>query len=482
MVIIKKNKNRKQNIAILITSIILISIIPVRSQLSTILSIENITLTHNQIKTAKVIVYNVNNLGSYKISISYNTSILQVIDVYKCEMYEVYSYKNTTNKILNISGYNISGITSNEICIAEIKFKAIGSNGSSCDLIIKESEILNAAPEPVEILHVISNGKATILTNDSSDDGSGNITPIAPIADASLSQRQGTINFLIIFNGSKSYDPDGNITGYRWDFNNDGNFDTYWSNNPTATYIYTKAGEYIVKLEVKDDDGQKDNDTIRIKITQPNKNPLAPTIVDGIRSGTLNIDYTFTVVSQDPDGDNIRYIFNWDDNTENTITSYVKNNTKINTTHNWSKAGIYIIKLQAEDINHGKSGYTLYELFIDIDFIKLDEINGYLIDNDQDGVYDQFFKLDSEEKIDLNRKGNETYLIDVDGDGNYDYQYNKINGLTVYHIDQLNDDNSSKIQDKDDGTNEINITIFLIIGILIAVLFIIFFLIIKKKR
>ena len=50
-------------------------------------------------------------------------------------------------------------------------------------------------------------------------------TNIPPVADASASQKSGFVDELIYFNGSNSYDPDGRIVLYEWDWNNDGVYD-----------------------------------------------------------------------------------------------------------------------------------------------------------------------------------------------------------------------------------------------------------------
>jgi len=64
----------------------------------------------------------------------------------------------------------------------------------------------------------------------------------------------------IEFDASASYDPDGTIVGYEWDFNGDGTFgDPYDAGtdvNPTK--IYTVPGLYQVNVRVTDDDGATD--------------------------------------------------------------------------------------------------------------------------------------------------------------------------------------------------------------------------------
>jgi len=71
-----------------------------------------------------------------------------------------------------------------------------------------------------------------------------------PIAVISTSQPQGESSLVFSFDGSQSSDPDGSIAGYRWDFG-----DGTTGHGKKTTHTYTSAGNYIVTLKVKDDQG-----------------------------------------------------------------------------------------------------------------------------------------------------------------------------------------------------------------------------------
>jgi hypothetical protein len=75
------------------------------------------------------------------------------------------------------------------------------------------------------------------------------------VADAGGPYR-GVINEAVSFNGSGSSDPDGTVTGYRWDFDNDGITDSF-SRNPE--YTYTGEGRYSVRLTVRGQSGIEDS-------------------------------------------------------------------------------------------------------------------------------------------------------------------------------------------------------------------------------
>ncbi|MBN1160178.1 MAG: PKD domain-containing protein [Candidatus Diapherotrites archaeon] len=66
------------------------------------------------------------------------------------------------------------------------------------------------------------------------------------------------LDSLVFEFSDNSYDPDGYIANRKWDFNGDGTFDVdtnEWVTPIKKQYTYEKAGSYLVKLLVTDDDG-----------------------------------------------------------------------------------------------------------------------------------------------------------------------------------------------------------------------------------
>jgi serine protease len=89
-----------------------------------------------------------------------------------------------------------------------------------------------------------------------------NNPPVAEAGDPYF----GTTGTAIAFDGSGSYDSDGSIISYYWDFDGDGSTDSYEEN---PTWIYEKAGTYTVTLTVTDNDNAVGTDTATVTVTDP---------------------------------------------------------------------------------------------------------------------------------------------------------------------------------------------------------------------
>ncbi|MBA7540586.1 hypothetical protein ES705_32885 [subsurface metagenome] len=72
----------------------------------------------------------------------------------------------------------------------------------------------------------------------------------APIASFTADFRIGVVPLEIYFDASNSYDPDGNIVSYVWDFK-DGNT----GSGETLNHTFSSIGSYKVELTVTDDKG-----------------------------------------------------------------------------------------------------------------------------------------------------------------------------------------------------------------------------------
>ena len=93
-------------------------------------------------------------------------------------------------------------------------------------------------------------------------------TNTTPTASFTINPTSGTVNTVFNFNASGCTDNEDAISALmvRWDWNNDGNYDTNYSITKTATHQYSTIGTYSVKLEVKDSGGLTNTTTKTVNI------------------------------------------------------------------------------------------------------------------------------------------------------------------------------------------------------------------------
>ncbi|MHC4798846.1 MAG: PKD domain-containing protein, partial [Planctomycetota bacterium] len=86
---------------------------------------------------------------------------------------------------------------------------------------------------------------------------------IPPEAIVDANPMVGRMPLEVNFDGSGSYDDNGTIVAYEWDFDNDGTID---ATGVTAVHVYGMAGDYTAELTVTDDDNLVDTVTVHISV------------------------------------------------------------------------------------------------------------------------------------------------------------------------------------------------------------------------
>lgn len=82
--------------------------------------------------------------------------------------------------------------------------------------------------------------------------------PEPPVASFTESAHVAPADTIINFDASSTYDPDGEIIQYEWDFDSDG---TYDATGVITSHAYPIPGNYTVTLRVTDNDGYTDTAT-----------------------------------------------------------------------------------------------------------------------------------------------------------------------------------------------------------------------------
>jgi PKD repeat protein len=256
---------------------------------------------------------------------------------------------------------------------------------------------------------------------DGGGDGGSDTLNKKPIAELNAGEPyNGLVNTEITFDGSNSNDSDGTITKWFWDFG-----DNTSGTGKITNHSFSKAGTYTITLIVTDNKGATNKDTSISVITQPNRPPTTPTITGSI-NGTKNTIYTYTAVSIDADNDSIRYAFDWGDPLSfNQLSGFLPNGSVFTINHSWAAAGRYKVTVTVTD-NHTTSSSTIT---VYIDAVQTGDI-GYLLDNNNDGIYDAFYS-DASKQITTVQEQNGNYTIDSDGDGDWDYIFSSTNELAL---------------------------------------------------
>jgi len=116
----------------------------------------------------------------------------------------------------------------------------------------------------------------------------------------------------VSFDGTTSYDPDGTIVGYAWDFG-----DGSTGSGGTPTHSYSIAGTYAVKLNVTDNSGSTQVSTQTITITD---RPPTVSLTLSSTTATPGQAIVLTIAASDPDGTIATTTVNWGDGTTDTIS------------------------------------------------------------------------------------------------------------------------------------------------------------------
>jgi len=193
-----------------------------------------------------------------------------------------------------------------------------------------------------------------------------------------------------------------------------------------------------------------------IYLSTTNQAPNPPEI-NGQTEGTINTQYTFIFKAIDIDNDKIKYAVLWDDDSSITISELLANGEEYYTTHSWEKPGIYNIQANAKDENNQISETSELTILIDTHYVSY---LGYLIDDNSDGIYDNFYSNTIKTTTPVLQK-NTGYVIDTNEDYFWDYEYYPVTGELI----QINEEQPTKNEGSSQTTNS-DIQWQLILGII----------------
>lgn len=150
---------------------------------------------------------------------------------------------------------------------------------------------------------------------------------LAPIAAFST----GTADLSATVDASASYDVDGTVADYQWDFG-----DGSTGSGATASHTYAAAGSYTLTLTVTDNSGATSSTTRTVEVRAANAAPSA-----AFTSTVAGLQASFDAAgSNDPDGSLVSYDWTFGDG---------ESGTGANPTHTYAADGTYPVRLTVTD-------------------------------------------------------------------------------------------------------------------------------------
>jgi hypothetical protein len=124
--------------------------------------------------------------------------------------------------------------------------------------------------------------------------------------------------------------------------------DTDWL-CPMSSHQFKKAKIGITSYDPKDEfDGIMDEFKVHKK-PEGNQPPNIPNI-SGPTTGTIGEEYTYTIVTTDPDEENVFYWIDWGDDTNTGWIGPYNSGEEVTISHIWYENGIYEIETKAKDV------------------------------------------------------------------------------------------------------------------------------------
>jgi len=321
----------------------------------------------------------VTNLGVYNSSLSDGSSVKATDSLVKETIPNGYSYDPQS---FNPSPYSITNNSDGTKTVtwkvtlsgADVGYKPINKPSPYRHVLLKYRLILPQLKPGREYLP-----RSTVDTNHDGVNDAHSAKPlleiyhvnVAPVADAG-GPYVAAENTPVNFDGSRSYDPDkgpANLT-YRWDFQNDGTWDTQWSQSPTATFTWGDDYSGVAALQVNDGD-LNGTDTATV------------TVFNVLPSGTMSIltsqqnegsPISFSAHVTDPGSDDIHFRWMWGYGAPDEFSTYYNNGASPDPypspsihprdvtdakSHTYGDNGAFTVTVFVTDDDSGNQGTTL---------------------------------------------------------------------------------------------------------------------------
>lgn len=180
----------------------------------------------------------------------------------------------------------------------------------------------------------------------------------APTAVFIVKPEEGTTETVFEFNATSSSDEESAEIKLqvRWDWENDGIWDTDYTTEKIINHTYSAAGSYTINMEVRDEGGLTALATHSVTVSQYNTSPTALFEVSP-NSGTTNTKYIFDATgSSDSETPSDRLKIRWDWENDGIWDTNYTTEKIIN--HTYSTEGSYTINMEVRDEGNLIDNYT----------------------------------------------------------------------------------------------------------------------------
>lgn len=179
-----------------------------------------------------------------------------------------------------------------------------------------------------------------------------------PTAIFTCNHSSGYSPLTVQFDASLSYDSDGEIIRYEWDFGNGETADYHYQKTAATQYVTNVAYTYVVTLTIVDDDGVEGSTEVSIMVSPPepevNLPPIAKFTCDSLSGTSPLLIHVDASASYDSDGEIVLYHWNFG-NGDTESYHYVKTTSALYIT---DTARTYIITLTVTDDDSAQATET----------------------------------------------------------------------------------------------------------------------------
>ncbi len=142
---------------------------------------------------------------------------------------------------------------------------------------------------------------------------------------------------------------------FSWDLDNGSEFDDAFGN--VAHYSWDVPGVYNISLKVRDIYWQYSINTTQVTVRMNNP-PNTPDRPSGPANGKTGAEYSYTISTTDPEGDQVYYLWDWGDGSISVWDGPYTSGMTCEAKHTWTVKNTYNIKVKAKDTLGAESPWS----------------------------------------------------------------------------------------------------------------------------